>query len=125
MVSINDSKGVVNMKLYDTRIPVHETPKGEPAMDTVIEKLDEMLTQYGVDHCFALATDAEMDADPKPLLYHLFYQAEQNVELTLVIGLWLKLYLNRDNQRIIESIMKSLSKEVGKPLQENENIKVA
>jgi len=98
------------MKLYDVRIPIHETPEGEPALDDVIEKLGEMLTQYGIDHYFALPSAAEIKADPKPLVYQLFYQSEQNIELTLAVSLWLKLYLNKDKQRILEAIVKSFGK---------------
>ncbi len=96
------------MKLYDISIPVHETTEGEPSINDSIEKLDEMLTQYGIDHCFALPTYQAMNLDPKPLVYNLYYRSEQNTELTLVISLWLKIYLNRETNRILEAIEKSL-----------------
>ena len=98
------------MKLYDVRIPIHETPEGEPAIDTIIESLGEMLTQYRIDHCFALPTGGEIGTDQKPLRYYLFYQSEQNVELTLVVSLWARLYLNKDKQHILETIVKSFGK---------------
>ncbi len=100
-------KEVANMKVYDVRIPIHETPEGEPPVDETIGKLDEMLTQYGIDHCFTLPSSEEIEADPKPLSYHLYYQSEQNVEVTLVVSLYIKLYLNEDKQKILEAIVKS------------------
>jgi len=98
------------MKLYDVRLPIHETPEDEPTIHETIEKLDEMLTQYGIDHYFALPSEAEIEADPKPLVYQLFYQSEQDVELTLVVSLWCKLYLNKDKQHILEAIVKRFGK---------------
>jgi len=98
------------MKLYDVRVPIHETPDGCPAIDETIEKLDEMLTQYGIDHYFALPTNAEMEADEKPLIYYLFYCLEKDVEVTLIISLYLRMYLNKNKENILEGITKSLGR---------------
>ena len=43
------------MELYNVLIPIHETPEGQPSIDETIDKLDEMLTQYGVAHFFTLS----------------------------------------------------------------------
>lgn len=95
------------MKIFDTRIPIHETPDGEPSINETIENLDEMLTRYGIEHCFTLPTGKEIEADEKTLVYYLFYLSEQNVEMTLVVSLFMRMYLKKDKQNILESIMKS------------------
>jgi hypothetical protein len=100
--------------IYDTKVPVHETPEGEAGIDCFLDKLDEMLTQYGVAHCFILPTNEEIEKkeeDGKQLVYWLCYESSQNTELTLIISLWLKLYRNKDTQEILKSIVKSLGKE--------------
>lgn len=91
------------MNLYDVKMPIHEmTDFSQP-----VEKLDEMLNQYGIAHCFTLPSIDEIENDPKPLICNMYYLAEQNLELTLVVGLFIKLYSNKDNQEILNAIVKS------------------
>lgn len=94
------------MKIYDTRIPIHETPEGVASIHSIVEKLSDMLDEYGVDHCVTLPGPKDMEADDK-LTYCLFYQSEQNTELTLVIALWARIYRKKTQQQILESIVKS------------------
>lgn len=92
-------------KVYDTRIAIHADAKND-----TLDKLDEMLNQYGVDHCFTLPSNHEIDeaeANGKPIELSLFYCSEQNVELTLIVNLYARLYRRRDRQEIVESIVKS------------------
>ena len=95
------------LKIYDTRLPIHSSDKNDS-----LDKLDEMLTQYGVDHYFAIPTSHEIDeaeANGKPIDCFLFYRSEQNVELTLIVSLYTRLFRDTDKQRILEGIVKSLS----------------
>jgi hypothetical protein len=94
------------MQLYDVKMPIHELSE----FDQPIEKLDEMLNQYGIRHCFALPSNEEIENDPKPLICNMYYLAEQNLEVTLIVGLFIKLYGKKDAQEIRTAIVKSFSK---------------
>ena len=101
------------MMVFDMRVPIHETQEGAPAMDSLIKRLDEMLYQYGIKHCFALASHEDMAKDDKPLLYWLYYDMEQNTELTLVVALFVKLHLKKDetdDPSILAAIVKSMTR---------------
>lgn len=99
------------MTIFDTMIPIHETPKGEPSIDETLDKLDEMLTRYGVQHSFSLAKAEEANDAKRPTLYYLYYNAEQNTEMTLIVTLFSKLYLNVEDKKILLSVVSSLSKQ--------------
>lgn len=94
------------MQLYDVKVPIHEMKD----FSQRIEKLDEMLNQYGIRHCFTLPSNEEIENDPKPLICNMYHLAEQTLELTLVLGLFLKLYGNKDDQEIKLVILKVFSK---------------
>lgn len=99
------------MKLYDSRIPIHETAENLPSIHDLIEKLGEMLDRYNISYCLALPTGEEQEKakkeNGKDLCYYLFYQSEQNHEMTLVVSLFACLYLKSSEQKTLESIVKS------------------
>ena len=97
------------MKLYDTRIPIHETEEGQRSIDEHIETLDSMLNQYNIGHFFSLPTEPELEKDEK-LCYWLHYQDFQNTEITLVLALFVRIYLEKPKQKILESIVKSFGR---------------
>ena len=102
------------MIIFDAKIPVHETPEDIESMNSLIHQLDHMLCQFGVRHSFALAMDKEMEEveakTGKKLLYWLFYETEQHTELTLVIALFSKTFLKKNDAEILATIVKSMSK---------------
>lgn len=98
------------MKIYDVCIPVHETEEGIPPICELIEKLGEMLDQYNIGYSIVLPHAAAVEKDEK-LCYWLYYQSEQNTELTLVVSLFGSLYLKKPKQKILETIVKSFGRE--------------
>ena len=52
-----------------------------------------------------------MAADPKDLKYFLYYRSEKNVELSLIVSLYTRMYLGKDKQTILESLVKSFGRE--------------
>ncbi len=105
------------MTVFDRRIPIHETtdekllPIGE-----YLPVLGQMLNQYGVAHAFAFPTTKEIAerkaAKAKDLVYWLYYEEEANTVMTLVLSLFVKLHLKRDDSAILTSIMRSMVKTV-------------
>jgi hypothetical protein len=97
------------MMVFDVRTAILETREGQASIHTMIERLDEMLTQHGVDHSFALPSDDELKENQR-LAYWLLYHAEQSVEVTLVVALFVRLCLGTDKQTLLETIVKSFGK---------------
>jgi len=104
------------MTIFDAKVPVHETSEGIESMNSLVHQLAFMLCQFNVKHSFALATDKEMDEveaqTGKKLLYWLFYEQEQNTELTLAIALFSKVFLKKDDSKILACIVKSMTKAI-------------
>lgn len=94
------------MKLFNVRIPIHETADDLLSIHDLIGILSAMLDQHKVTHFVSLASKDEQEKD-KNLRYQLHYLSEQNTELTLIVALFMSLYLKRDKQKILESIVKS------------------
>jgi len=103
------------MTVFDRRIPIHETDEGQPPIGAFLETLDTMLTQYNVAHSFAYAGDHEqqavIEASGKSLCYWLYYDSEQNTEISLIIGLFMKVRLHKEDSKIAECVCKALTRD--------------
>ena len=101
------------MIIFDGRVPIHETPEDIEPMGSLINQLSHMLNQNGVRHSLALATEKEMEdvriEKGKELLFWLFYETEQHTELTLVIALFSKIFIKKNDADILTTIVKAMS----------------
>ena len=97
------------MDVFDRILPIHETPEDKPQIDSVIERLAEMLEQYHVKYAITLATLKEQKEDPRPLRYRLSYNSDQHLELSLVVALWARVYLTADPKKVAAPTIKSLA----------------
>ena len=87
------------IKMYDRVTKFHE--------DTCenIEKFDEMLTQYGVDHAFMAPTEEEMNKD-ETLEGKVLYMQEDEMTFNLVTLLFCKTVLNKSDEEIKKTMVK-------------------
>lgn len=105
------------MTVFDRRIPIYETTDERLLpIENYLPTLDKMLNQYVVAHAFALPTTKETAeykaAKGKSLACWLLYGEEANTVMTLVLSLFCKLHLKRDDGTILETIMRSMSKTI-------------
>lgn len=69
----------------------------------MIEKLDEMLTTYGVQHFFSLPNNETEDAE---YIFDLFYDSEDRITVDLVYLLWAKTVRKVSSEKIVEAMQK-------------------
>lgn len=81
------------MKVFDMKTRMREQTASKA------EKLDEMLTQYGVDHFFAYPTAEDFEADENIELV-VYYDSEQEMLYELVVALFCKIELNKSDEAI-------------------------
>lgn len=82
--------------------------ENHPIKEGMIEKLDEMLTEYGVQHFFTLpidATDGIANNDDDYL--NVFYDSKDEMTFNLVYMLWVKTIRNATDE-MIETAMKKI-----------------
>ena len=88
-----------------------KSTENHPIEDGMIEKLDEMLTQYGVQHFFSLpidSTDGIANNDEDCL--NIFYASEDSMTFNLVYMLWVKTTRHCTDEMIVNA-MRKLTKE--------------
>lgn len=91
------------LKVYDMSTKFH----GETAEN--IEKLDEMLTQYGVDHAFMLPTPQDIEEDEE-IEGRVLYTEDDEITFDLVVMLFCKTVLNKSDDEIKEAMRSITSK---------------
>lgn len=85
---------------------IKDTEKYPMTMDK-IEKLDKMLSEYGVTHFFSLpidSTDGIANNDEDYLT--VFYDSKDSLSFNLAYALWCKTIRNVDDEMIYESLTK-------------------
>lgn len=102
-----------NLFIADTYHTIKET---EDCLVTeeMIDKLDDMLTEYGVQHYFSLPTAADEDGYAKDGdVLNVFYDAsEDDLTWHLVYALWLKTVRGyKNDDKIRRSFAKKLKAE--------------
>lgn len=87
------------LKIYDMATKIHSETEEH------LEKYDEMLNQYGIDHAFTYPTDVELDEDEN-LVCKVLYMEEDEITFDLVTLLFCKTVLNKADDKIKESMKK-------------------
>lgn len=93
-----------------TRRQVIKDREGHVVTEEMIAALDRMLTEYGVEHYFALPCDADEDGyAPADHVYDVFYDGDKD-ELTfdLVFVLWSRVYRGYDDALIKRGLQKTI-----------------
>lgn len=67
----------------------------------MIEKLDKMLTEYGVQHFFSLPIETDENGCAKDgYVLEVFYDSKDDLTFTLVYALWAKTIRNATDEMI-------------------------
>lgn len=84
--------------------------EGHPDMDdTLFEKLDEMLTTYGVAHAFSLPHEKTMEDHPEAIL-EVAYDFSDDIAFSLVYMLFNKIYRGASDKGVADSMIKVSAK---------------
>ena len=98
------------MFIADQMKPIKETEEF-PVKDEMIEKLDQMLTEYGVQHFFTLPSEQDEEGFVKDgYVLDLFYDSDDYMTFTLVYALWLKTIRKVEDEMIWNGFKKIVNK---------------
>ena len=91
----------MKVHVFDTYVTIKDR-EGHPDMDdTLLEKLDEMLTTYGVPHAFSLPHEKTME---------VAYDSSDDITFSLVYILFNKTYRGVTDKAVAESMIKVSAK---------------
>jgi len=76
--------------------------------EELIEKLDKMLTENGIEHFFSLPRNEDIDADETVSLT-VAYEREKETAFFLVYALWCKVYRHADDALIQKAMLKHVA----------------
>lgn len=93
----------MKVHVFDTYVTIKDR-EGHPDMDdTLLEKLDEMLTTYGVPHAFSLPHEKTMEECPEATL-EVAYDSSDDITFSLVYILFNKTYAQRQRPHGFTSV---------------------
>lgn len=100
------------LKIFDKYVNIKNRDDLEDCTMELVEKLDQMLTEYGVVHAFSLATKEEIDTINDTGVEYcvtLMYEEKDEMTFSLVYTLWARVYRKAPDEKI-RKVMSRLSK---------------
>lgn len=97
------------MFLADRFITIHEKEK-YPITEELIEKLDEMLTQYNIQHFFSLPISNLDGTAADDEVVSISYESKDEVTVELIICLWSRIHRNYEQEMIYKAFSKKIKK---------------
>jgi len=77
-------------------------------VDETLEKLDEMLTAYGIKHSFILPFLSVLEETPNAAAV-LCYEGKDSMTVSLIYALFCKVHREVDDERLTECLVKIAS----------------
>lgn len=103
------------MKIFDRYVLIKDYDGNDytgvlDADDEKLEKLDQMLNEYKIDHCFTFPYFEGADPDPDNAVVRLIYSTEDEMQLELVYCLWASIHRNMPREKILACFAKKARK---------------
>lgn len=103
------------MKIYDRYALIKDYDNSEipgvlDADDDKLEKLDAMLNEYNISHCFTFPHFDGAEPDPDNTVVRLIYSTEDEMQLELVYCLWASIHRNMPREKILTCFAKKAKK---------------
>ena len=90
--------------VFDTRL-VMKDAEGFPSVYETLDWLDEMLNGYGVEHCFTLPSDEDIEKNPTATVV-LHYKYKDDMLFSLIYSLFCKVHRGCDDVDLCKSLAK-------------------
>lgn len=104
------------VKIFDRYINIKNREEFEDCTEEMLEKLDQMLNEYGIAHAFTLAGADEIEAinskDGLEYCVTLMYEEEDELTCELVFTLWARYYRKAPDTTIKKAMYKMSKGEV-------------
>lgn len=100
------------LKIFDRYVNIKNRDDLEDCTMELVEKLDQMLTEYGVEHAFSLASKEEIDTINDTVAEYcvtLLYEEKDEMTFSLVYTLWARVYRKAPDEKI-RKVMSRMSK---------------
>lgn len=100
------------LKIFDRYVNIKNRDDLEDCTMELVEKLDQMLTEYGVEHAFSLASKEEIDTindTGAEYCVTLMYEEKDEMTFSLVYTLWARVYRKAPDEKI-RKVMSRMSK---------------
>lgn len=94
--------------VFDVFIPMYDKD-GCVTVEESIDKLDLMLTTYGIEHAFTLPHDATLERHPDTVV-ELHYDSELDLTVGMIYALHAKLYRGAKDENIAAALSKITAK---------------
>nr|DAT93971.1 MAG TPA: hypothetical protein [Caudoviricetes sp.] len=102
------------LKIYDAYLNIKNSEGLENCTMEMLEKLNQMLTEYDVSHTFSLASEKEIEAindTGAEYFVTVMYEKKDEMTFNLVYALWLRVYRKVSTEKIRKALGR-ISKEV-------------
>lgn len=98
------------MTIFDVCTNIKDT-EAHPMTEAMLDKLDEMLTQNGVEHFFTLPVEATDGIATNPDDYvTVFYTEAKRMTFNLVYMTWAKVVRNVSDEDILKGMAKMVER---------------
>lgn len=99
------------MKIYDRYVVIKDyddDPRIQDVGEGMLEKLDEMLTEYNISHAFTypMYEDQGQGNDTDEAVARVIYCTEDEMNFELVYCLWASIYRNMPREKILKCFAK-------------------
>ena len=106
----------MKFKIYDRYLNITNREGVQDCTEEKLEKFDEMLSEYGVSHCFSL-TDANeieiINQSNKEYCVSVMYEECDETVFEMVYMLWSKVYRGVSDELIYKAMRKMSTRKVG------------
>ena len=103
------------MKIYDSSIIIKNSKEFANVDQDLLDLLDEMLTDYEVEHCFIIPSPEAIDKadnEMKEAIVELCYMEKDKDTVALVYMLWMVHNRGADHKKLMKAIANFIEKEV-------------
>lgn len=106
----------MKLKIYDCYLNITNREDVQECTEEKLEKLDEMLNEFGVSHCFSLTGTQEVEAieeSGREYCVTVMYEGSDETVFEMVYMLWSKIHRDVSDELIYKAMKKVSARKVG------------
>lgn len=106
----------MKLKIYDCCLNITNREGVQDCTEEKLEKLDVMLNEFGVSHCFSLTSTQEIKAieeDDRDYCVTVMYEESDETVFEMVYMLWSKIHRGVSDEMIYKAMKKVSTRKVG------------
>lgn len=96
------------INVFDTYKNIKDSEKYGDFTEEMLEKLDDMLDEYGIAHSFSLCRNEDLDADINNSIT-VMYNSDDHTKFFMVYALFCMKYRNLEAEKVEEAMKKHVA----------------